>query len=312
MSINFRPSEIYKGSTSLWDISELLQKAGLKDSLIGRIVWDLAHGNNRRFLEKYQGAFSLFAEHLQDTKQQIIITLEWRDTAGKGSNIKKVTHQLDNRVFGVTAFPGIPTPEEKFQDNWFQRYEQFFPQEWSIQFFDRSWYNRAGVEAVMGFSTEKEYERFMSHVNDFEKERIIDAWYDFLKIYLSIGKETQKMRLQERKDVRKRWKSSPVDAEAQAKWGLYTLAKQKILERTDIKHSPRIILDSTQKFLSTVEIIKAVIATREEVKKMVEKDLSIDLSPNKKIRRTGKQELKRMEDAGEIPINREFDFAEAV
>jgi polyphosphate kinase 2 (PPK2 family) len=146
----------------------------------------------------------------------------------------------------------------------------------------------------MGFCTQEEYDWFMQHVNTFEKERIINTGYDFLKIYLSIGKDIQKNRLKARENVRKRWKSSPVDAQAQEKWGQYTLAKWQILEHTDTEHAPWIILDSTQRFLSAVEIIKAMIGTREEVRSLIEKDLSIDLSPNTEIRRNGTQELERM------------------
>jgi len=311
MKISYNTWWEHEGKASLDNIIRLLKKVWLESGLIKRIVSDLEHGNSRRFLEKYQWALSLYAEHLQDTKQKVIVTLDGRDTAGKGSNIKKVTHQLDNRIFWVTAFGGIPTPEEKFEDNWFQRYANSFPKEGNIQFFDRSWYNRAGVEAAMGFCTEEEYTWFMEHVNDFEKEKIINEGFDYLKIYLSIGKETQKMRLKERKNVRKRWKSSPVDEQAQEKWKQYTLAKQKILEHTDTEHSPWIILDSTEKFLSAVEVMKAIMGTRQEVLHMIENDLSIDLSPNTKIRRTWAQELKRMEEAGEIPSDREFGFREA-
>lgn len=161
----------------------------------------------------------------------------------------------------------------------------------------------------MGFCTQEEYEWFMAHVNQFEKEQIIDEGIDFLKIYLSIGKKTQKRRLKAREDVRKRWKSSPVDAQAQERWKDYTFAKEQILRHTDTPESPWIVLDSTQRFLSAVEIIKAMIGTREEVRKMVENDLSIDLTPNQKIRRTGAQELARMEKEKQIPLDKEFKFA---
>lgn len=291
------------------DIIGLLQSNGVPEEQIRQLMKDHDKGQETRFLEQYQWALSLWAEHLRDTKQRIIVTLDGRDTAGKGSNIKRVTEQLNNRRFWTTAFAGIPTDTEKFEYNWFDRYAASFPAEKRIQFYDRSWYNRAGVEAAMGFCTQEEYEWFMTHVNQFEKEQIIDQGIDFLKIYLSIGKKTQKERLKARENVRKRWKSSPVDAQAQEKWKDYTLAKEQILRHTDTEESPWIVLDSTRRFLSAVEIIKAIIGTRTEVRKMVEDDLSIDLSPNKKIRRTGAQELARMEREGQIPLDREFNFA---
>lgn len=293
------------------DIETALKTWGLPDEIVQQLLKDYEKGEEVRFLEEYQWALSLWAEHLQDTKQRVIVTLDGRDTAGKGSNIKKVSEQLNNQRFGVTAFAGIPTTEEKFKYNWFDRYAASFPKEGKVQFYDRSWYNRAGVEAAMGFCTQEEYEWFMTHVNQFEREQIIDEGIDFLKIYLSIGKKTQKRRLKAREDVRKRWKSSPVDAQAQEKWRDYTLAKEQILRHTDTAESPWIVLDSTQRFLSAVEIIKAMIGTREEVRKMVENDLSIDLSPNEEIRRTWAQELARMEEEGQIPLDKKFRFAKA-
>lgn len=261
-----------------------------------------------RVLREYQWALSLWAEHAADTRGRVIVTLDGRDTAGKGSNIKRVVEQLNPTRFNTSAF-GIPTPEEKQWDNWFQRYEKFFPEEGKIRFFDRSWYNRTSVEAAMGFCTEEEYRWFMENVWEFEQERIINPWYSFLKIYLSIKKRTQKERLERRKSERKRWKSSPIDAQAQEKWDYYTLAKQKILEMTDSNHSPWTVIDSNEKFLSAVEIIKMIISTSEEIKKNVENDLSLDLSPNKKVRRTATQELQRMGKAWEIPTkHNKFQF----
>jgi len=150
----------------------------------------------------------------------------------------------------------------------------------------------------------------MTHVNEFEKERIVDAWYDFLKIYLSIWKKTQQERLKKRGDVRKRWKSSPIDAEAQEKWNHYTLAKEKILRETDTRHAPWIVLDSNEKFLSSIEIIKAIIGTNEGVRKLIENELSISLKPNKKVRRTAQEELQKMEREWQIPTRRKFKFRE--
>lgn len=160
----------------------------------------------------------------------------------------------------------------------------------------------------MGFCTEEEYNWFMSHVNDFEKERIVDAGYDFLKIYLSISKKTQKERLQKRKNVRKRWKSSHIDAQAQEKWNYYTLAKQRILEETDSSYAPWMVLDSNEKFLSAIEIIKALVGTNADIRKIIESDLSIDLSPNSRVRRTASQELAKMRREGQIPVDKNFKF----
>lgn len=251
--------------------------------------------NNISYLNQYRSALSLWAEHTNDTKQRIICTLDGRDTAWKWSNIKRVTEYFDVKRYSIKAF-GIPSQEERYKDNWFKRYEKYFPEEWKVTFFDRSWYNRAWVEAAMWFCTEDEYNWFMDNVNEFEKNSIIDAWINYLKIYLSIKKETQKERLKTRDSAKRRWKSSPIDKVAQEKWNYYTFAKAEILKRTDSTHAPWLILDSNEKYLSSVEIIKAIIrTTSEEVVKLIEKDLSIDLSPNLDIVRTANQELEIME-----------------
>ncbi|NDK09252.1 hypothetical protein GW846_00545 [Candidatus Gracilibacteria bacterium] len=288
-----------------------LIKSGMDVTMIELIVKRFEEGEEKDYLREFQGALSYWAEILQDTKQRVIVTLDGRDTAGKGSNIKKVNEQLNNRKFGVTAFEGIPTPEERKGENWFKKFSSSFPKKGSIQFYDRSWYNRAGVEAAMGFCTQEEYDWFMQYVNNFEAG-IVDEGFDFLKIYLSIGKKVQKERLKAREGVRKRWKSSPVDAEAQEKWGQYTLAKHQILEHTDSAHAPWIIIDSTERFLSAGEIIKAIIGTRDDVRKTISKELSLDLSPDNNIVRTGKQELDRMKELGQIPTGKTFKFKEVL
>lgn len=254
---------------------------------------------NMDFLNRYRWAFSLWAEYTQDTKLKIIASLDWRDTAGKWSNIKRVTEYFNTKRFTPYAFE-IPTPEERFEDNWFQRYADCFPDEWKLSFFDRSWYNRAFVEPAMGFCTEQEYNWFMENVWKFEKERIIDQDIELIKIYLSINKPTQKERLVSRDTKMKWWKSSQVDQQAQEKWNYYTLAKKNVLEQTDFDYAPWLVIDSNKKFLSSSEIIKHIISRNKEVKKLIESQLDIDLSPNPKITRSGAQELKRMHKNGEL------------
>jgi len=164
----------------------------------------------------------------------------------------------------------------------------------------------------MGFCTQEEYDWFIKHVNNFEKDFITDEGFDFIKIYLSIRKETQQKRLEGREEEMKRWKSSKIDQMAQEKWNEYTLAKMKILEHTDSEHAPWMVLDSNAKFLSAVEIMKAIIRTSQEVASTVETTLSIDLSPNRKIVRTAQEELERMKKTGEIEEAADsFEFAES-
>ena len=162
----------------------------------------------------------------------------------------------------------------------------------------------------MWFCTEEEYNWFMANVSEFEKTQIIDKKIDFIKVYLSITKETQKFRLKRREQDMKRWKSSFIDKQAQEKWNYYTLAKANILKMTDSEHAPWMVLDSNEKWLSAIEIIKAIINTSEEVAKIISKN--IDLTPNPKIVRTATQELERMKKSWDLKaMKTDFKFKNA-
>ena len=150
----------------------------------------------------------------------------------------------------------------------------------------------------------------MANVSEFEKTQIIDKKIDFIKVYLSITKETQKFRLKRRERDMKRWKSSFIDKQAQEKWNYYTLAKANILKMTDSEHAPWMVLDSNEKWLSATEIIKAIINTSEEVAKIISKN--IDLTPNPKIVRTATQELERMKKSWDLKaMKTDFKFKNA-
>lgn len=299
---------------SLWskDIETLSSMSWLKWKELFEFLRELiCDYNNIKYLNEYRWALSKWAEYTNDTKHKVIVTLDGRDTAGKGSNIRRVTEYFDFKRFNIKAYP-IPTDEEKKWYNWYNRYSKDFPQPWKVVLFDRSWYNRAWVEAAMWFCTEAEYNWFMEHVNQFEKDQIIDMWISFAKIYLSITKNTQVERLKWRETNMKSRKSSIIDSKAQEKWNYYTLAKVKILEMTDSKHAPWTVIDSNEKLLSSVEIIKLIIKSVAEVANIVEKELSIDLSPNKAIVRTAKEELLRMKKEWILKsMKKEFHFAKA-
>jgi len=263
-----------------------------------------------KVLNVYRDWLALWEEATRDTKDRVIITLDWRDTAWKWSNIKRVAYDLPNARYTVKAFPK-PTTIDKFEHNHFRKFMPHFPWEsgW-ITFFDRSWYNRAWVEAAMWFCTQEEYDWFMDNVAHFEKSQIIDQWINFIKVYLSITKWTQKERLDLRKQrIRKRNKISPIDQQAQEKWNYYTLAKAKMLELTDSKDAPWTVVDSNEKWLSAIEIIKAIINTNTEVSNIVWK--KVDLAPDKWVVRTAKQELARMKKLWELKtMKKEFHFRE--
>jgi polyphosphate kinase 2 len=195
-------------------------------------------------------------EWLKETKKSVIIVFEGRDTAGKGSTIRKFTEYLDPKFFKVVA-KGIPTEEEK--KNWFKRYSKDV-EPGKIIFFDRSWYNRGVVEPVMGYSSYDEYQDFMANVNDFE-EKIIDSGNYLIKFWLSITKDTQERRFDIRKSSPlKYWKYSPNDAKAQDKWDEYTSYKKRMFKVTSTDKSPWVVVDSNDKRISGLNAIRYVLS----------------------------------------------------
>ena len=282
--------KILKKTTWMTFDELLIQRFNRNNGQLTKLVWQ---DEELLILNEYRSALGTYAKITNDTKQKVIVTLDWRDTAGKWSNIKRVTEYFDLKRYKVNAY-WIPDFEERFEYNWFKRYMDDFPRKWQVAFFDRSWNNRAWVEAAMWFCTEDEYNWYMENVNDFEKEQIIDKWIKFIKIYLSITKDTQKYRLKNRDTALKDWKSSFVDKAAQEKWNYYTLAKAKILELTDTEYAPWTVLDSNARWESAIEIIKAIIKTSDEATEIIGKE--VDLSPNKSIVRNAEEELIRMEE----------------
>ena len=165
-------------------------------------------------------------------KLKVVVIFEGRDAAGKGGAIKRFTQRLNPRVCRVVA---LPAPSERERTQWyFQRYVTHLPAGGEIVLFDRSWYNRAGVERVMGFCSDAEYEEFFRSVPDFER-MLVRSGIVLVKYWFSITDEEQHLRfLQRIQDPLKRWKLSPMDLEARRRWELYTKAKETMLERTHI------------------------------------------------------------------------------
>ena len=192
-----------------------------------------------------------------DNGERIIVIFEGRDAAGKGGAIRRITEQMNPRQFRIVALPK-PTEEEKTQ--WyFQRYVNQFPKAGEIVFFDRSWYNRAVVDPVNGFCTQKEYKVFMSHVNEFEKMLIESDTY-LIKFYFSITKAEQAKRFNEiKKNPLKRWKITPVDERAQELWGEYSKYKKRMFEKTDTKLVPWDIIDANQKNKARLKSINHIL-----------------------------------------------------
>ena len=177
--------------------------------------------------------------------ERVIVIFEGRDAAGKGGAIRRITEKINPRHLKKVALPR-PTEEEKTQ--WyFQRYVNQFPKAGEIVFFDRSWYNRAVVEPVNGFCSQKEYEIFMSQVNEFEK-MILESGIHLVKIYMSISKREQAKRFNEIKnDPLKQWKMTKVDEKAQELWDDYTTYKKTMFEKTNTEIAPWKIIRANKK-----------------------------------------------------------------
>jgi polyphosphate kinase 2 len=187
-------------------------------------------------LRKLQVQLCQLQSWVKENGERIIIVFEGRDAAGKGGTIKALTERVSPRVFRVMALPA-PSDREKTQ-MFMQRYMRQFPAAGEIVIFDRSWYNRAGVEYVMGFCTKEQHRRFLELAPEIEKH-IVDAGIRLLKIWLEVGKDEQEKRFAARiDDPLRQWKLSPMDIESYGRWDDYSRARDMMLEATDTKHAP--------------------------------------------------------------------------
>ena len=181
----------------------------------------------------------------KETGQKIVLVFEGRDAAGKGGVIKRITQRLNPRVCRVTA---LPAPNDREKTQWyFQRYIPHLPAAGEIVLFDRSWYNRAGVERVMGFCSDAEYEEFFRSVPELEK-MLIRSGIRLIKYWFSISDDEQHARFLARiHDPLKQWKLSPMDLESRRRWEAYTRAKETMIERTHIPEAPWWIVPAVDK-----------------------------------------------------------------
>lgn len=196
-------------------------------------------------LRRLQTHLVRLQEWVRNEGLKVVVLFEGRDAAGKGGVIKRITESLNPRVARVVAL-GTPTEREKTQ--WyFQRYVPHLPAAGEICLFDRSWYNRAGVERVMGFSTPEEVEEFYRSCPEFER-MLVRSGIILIKYWFSVSDDVQEARFQERMDdPRKRWKLSPMDLEARVRWVEYSHAKDDMFRHTDIKQAPWYVVDADDK-----------------------------------------------------------------
>jgi polyphosphate kinase len=217
----------------------------------------------RKLYEKHLRKLQVELCHLQDwvkRKQlRVIILFEGRDAAGKGGTIKAITERVSPRVFRIAALPA-PSDREKTQ-MFLQRYVQHFPAAGEIVIFDRSWYNRAGVEYVMGFCSPSEHQRFLSMCPLMEKQ-IVDSGIMLIKFWLEVGMKEQERRFKARiEDPLRQWKLSPMDIESYRRWFDYSKARDLMLHFTNTKDSPWHIVPSDDKRRARLNCISHVLRT---------------------------------------------------
>jgi polyphosphate kinase 2 len=196
-------------------------------------------------LKKLQTELCHLQDWLKATGERAIVIFEGRDAAGKGGTIKAITARVSPRVFRVVALPA-PSDREK-SEMYMQRYIEHFPSGGEITIFDRSWYNRAGVEPVMGFCTPEQHRHFLEVCPSVEKF-IVDGGIRLIKIWLEVGQKEQEKRFHARiDDPLRQWKLSPMDLESYKRWYDFSEARDLMLEHTDSEHAPWHIVDSNDK-----------------------------------------------------------------
>ncbi|ADG94074.1 protein of unknown function DUF344 [Arcobacter nitrofigilis DSM 7299] len=230
-----------------------------------------------------------FQNHVKDMGLKVLMIFEGRDAAGKGGTIKRITEHLNPRGARIVAL-GKPGDIEKTQ--WyFQRYTQHLPSAGEMVFFDRSWYNRGGVEPVMGFCTTEEHHEFLREVPEFEK-MIVKSGIILFKFYFSVSKKEQARRFKKREiDPLKQFKLSPVDKESQKLWDNYTTAKFSMLMASNTDIAPWIVIRSDNKKLARLNCIKYILSNVKYTDKVESELLNID----KSLVNTGTQEIEYME-----------------
>ncbi|NMC16056.1 MAG: polyphosphate kinase 2 [Chloroflexi bacterium] len=204
-------------------------------------------------LEKLQVELVKMQGWIKEKGLKVVVLFEGRDAAGKGGTIKRITEKLNPRIVRIVA---LATPTEREKSQWyFQRYVQHLPAAGEMVLFDRSWYNRAGVERVMGFCTEEEVREFFRSVPEFEN-MLIRSGIILVKYWFSVSNEEQERRFQARiNDITRRWKLSPMDLASRTKWVEYSKAKDEMFRYTDTKLSPWYVVNSDNKELARLSCI---------------------------------------------------------
>jgi polyphosphate kinase 2 len=211
-----------------------------------------------RELRRLQIELVKLQEWIRQENMRVVVLFEGRDAAGKGGAIKRITESLNPRVCRVVA---LSTPTEREQTQWyFQRYVAHLPAAGEMVLFDRSWYNRAGVEHVMGFCSEAQYVEFMQSCPEFER-MLVRSGIRLVKYWFSVSDEEQERRFQDRmKNVTKRWKLSPMDLESRKHWAEYSRAKDEMFAVTDLKQTPWYVVNAEDKKCARLNVIRHLLS----------------------------------------------------
>ena len=239
-------------------------------------------------LKPYQAELVKLQQHVEHQMMRMIIVFEGRDASGKGGTIRRVTRYMNPRHYRVVAL-GKPTDVQRTQ--WyFQKYVAEFPTGGEIVLFDRSWYNRAMVEAVFGFCTEEEYKNFMRGVVGFEKD-LVRQGIILIKLYFSVTQEEQLRRFERRKnDPLRQWKLSEIDLQAQDRWDEFTTMKYKMLKRTTNDEAPWTVIRSDDKHRARLSVMKVILDTVD----YEGRDNTLDFVPDPEIVVSGAREVEIM------------------
>ncbi|HPH95104.1 MAG TPA: polyphosphate kinase 2 [Anaerolineaceae bacterium] len=222
---------------------------------------DIFHVTKRNYmkeLRRLQVELVKLQEWVRFKGLKVVVIFEGRDAAGKGGAIKRITESLNPRICRVVA---LPAPTEREKSQWyFQRYVAHLPAAGEMVLFDRSWYNRAGVERVMGFCTEEEYREFLRSVPEFER-MLVRSGIILIKYWFSVSDKEQELRFQARiSDPTKRWKLSPMDLQSRARWVEYSRAKDENFAHTDIKQAPWYVVNADNKLCARLNCIRHLLS----------------------------------------------------
>ena len=273
-----------ENSEEMEAVRQWMERLGVK-----KVLRTLERAEQEASLKPFQAELILLQKYLEETKRRMIIVFEGRDASGKGGTIRRVSRYMNEKHYRVVAL-GKPTDAQRTQ--WFfQRYVEQFPRGGEVVLFDRSWYNRAMVEPVIGFCTPEEYKTFIKGVVGFERDLVRQGTV-IVKLYFSVTKEEQAYRFERRKnDPLRQWKLSEVDLQAQERWDDFTNQKYEMLKRTHSNHAPWTVIRSNDKHAARLNAVRTILNSVPYERG----DQELDFVPDPQVVISGSREVEQME-----------------